>query len=232
MALGRPKRSGNVVRRCEVCGKEMVQPEWERPRRFCSRACFHRPGTHRPSKGTREPERRQCAHCGELFLAGGRGHHKLASRFCSRGCATGATHPFKGGSLQGHNLGTQKAGYERSFSPTLLGIAWAAGIYEGEGTALRRKQGHGHEHVAVTQKEPWILDRLAELFGGRVYLAKGRGPQSINGGPLKDYGDYYRWYIGGARARGFLMTIYSFLSPRRREQARVALGHAPRVVED
>jgi hypothetical protein len=232
MTLGRPKRSKDVVENCVVCGKELVRPEYDRPRRFCSRACFHKPGPHRPSKGKREPEQRECAYCKKPFLAGGRGHRKLAGRYCSRGCATAATHPFKGGSLPGENLvGYQKPGYERSFSPTLLAIAWAAGIYEGEGTALRAKAGRGSEHVAVVQKDPWILYRLAMLFGGHVSKQRTR-PKSINGGPVKDYGDIYCWFIGGARARGFLMTIFTFLSPRRREQARVALGHAPRVVED
>jgi hypothetical protein len=79
----------------------------------------------------------------------------------------------------------------------------------------------------VTQKDPWLLHRLQELFGGRVYPQKTR-PKSISGGPIKDYGDQWAWWIGGARARGFLMTIYTFLSPRRREQARVALGHEAR----
>lgn len=226
MTLGRPKLSKDVIENCDVCRKEMVRPEWSRPRRFCSTECFYRPGQHRPSKGRRVPEERVCKQvlCGKTFLVGGRGRALLRAEYCSRRCVT-LTHPFKGGSEPGKNLvGYQKPGHERSFSPTLLSIAWAAGIYEGEGTALRAKGGRGSEHVAVTQKDPWILYRLADLFGGNIHAQPSRGPVSILGKPPKEYGLQHTWYIGGARARGFLMTIYYFLSPRRRLQARVAMG--------
>jgi hypothetical protein len=62
--------------------------------------------------------------------------------------------------------------------------------------------------VAVAQKDTWILERLKALFGGTI--------GSTNPGMSA-------WQIHGARARGFLFTIYSLLSPRRKVQVRKAL---------
>lgn len=89
-------------------------------------------------------------------------------------------------------------------------IAWAAGIFEGEGTA-----GHwdGSTKVHVVQKGDWLPLRLQALFGGGIYF--------------KSKGRYALWSLGGPRARGFLLTIFPFLSPRRREQVRRALCVPP-----
>ena len=95
-----------------------------------------------------------------------------------------------------------------SKSPTTHDIAWAAGIYEGEGTT---KANAGTQMVCVVQKDPWILYRFQEFFGGTV---KHR--------PRHKY-PVYEWKINGTRARGFLYTIFTHLSPRRREQAKTAL---------
>ena len=79
---------------------------------------------------------------------------------------------------------------------TVTQIAWAAGIYEGEGTFS------GGRSVRVVQKDSWLIYRIAKLFGGTVSTERG----------------YYTWTVTGERARGFLLTIFSFLSPRRRKQ--------------
>jgi len=84
--------------------------------------------------------------------------------------------------------------------PTLLDIVWAAGIYEGEGSC-------NHYRLYVGQKDRWILDKLRNLFGGSVSC------QLCKSG-------IYNWTLSGARGRGLAMTIYSFLSPRRKEQVR------------
>ena|ERR1035437_9260938 len=94
--------------------------------------------------------------------------------------------------------------------PTMLDIAWAAGIYEGEGHC--RPTGANTVRLSVSQKDLWLLYRLRQLFGGTVYLRKSCGKSNVN-----------QWYLSGTRARGFLLTIFSFLSPRRREQARSTL---------
>lgn len=91
----------------------------------------------------------------------------------------------------------------RSENPTIQKICWAAGVYEGDGTV-------GGGVVSVFQKDRWILDKLQTLFGGSVSISKdGRYPTRT----------YHMWKIAGARARGFLMTIYELLSPRRQAQA-------------
>lgn len=88
--------------------------------------------------------------------------------------------------------------------PTSQEIAWAAGLYEGEGYC----DVHGSsERVLVSQKDTWILEKLKILFGGTLQY-----PSKKSTTPCSN------WEVYGGRARGFLMTIYSFLSPRRREQ--------------
>lgn len=91
-------------------------------------------------------------------------------------------------------------------------IAWAAGIFEGEGSCGWTSRHKNCQEVMVLQKDPWILYELARVFGfGKVSARKNYGP--IGNGD-------YRWRISGPNARGFLMTIYTFLSPRRREQVK------------
>jgi hypothetical protein len=100
--------------------------------------------------------------------------------------------------------------------PTMMQIAWAAGCYEGEGSVLPRNSAYGGKSpiVSLTQKDDWLCARLRALFGGQVrkYQMRGRF--------------YNYWRLTGPRGIGFLMTIYSFLSPRRKEQVRVAFAEA------
>lgn len=85
--------------------------------------------------------------------------------------------------------------------PTALDIAWAAGIFEGEG-----HYGKNHK-VVILQKDPWILYRLRNLFGGTV-------GSRIAGCAKRPY---FEWRVYGDRARSFTGTIYGYLSPRRQE---------------
>ena len=84
--------------------------------------------------------------------------------------------------------------------------AWVAGIYEGEGSIGSRGR------VSVTQKDPWILYRLQSLYGGRV---------------TQYDPPYHRWNVSGETARMFMLSIWDWLSPRRREQALPALQIRP-----
>lgn len=103
---------------------------------------------------------------------------------------------------------------------TTVEIAWAAGIWEGEGSCWptgRTRPRHGRSttaHASVTQRDPerWVLERFRYLFGGSIHIEKAADPESC-----------FRWRITGARARGFLMTVYALLSPWRRQQVRAAL---------
>ena len=102
-----------------------------------------------------------------------------------------------------------KTSHIRQDIPTLLDITWAAGIYEGEGSALVAKKQRSAS-ISVPQKDDWLLLRLKRLFGGSIYRNANR-PCAL-------------WYITGARARGFATTIFSFLSPRRQTQIKRMLS--------
>lgn len=95
-------------------------------------------------------------------------------------------------------------------SPTLTDLAWAAGIIEGEGSFVYNA---GSQVLSVPQKDPWILYRMQELFGGNIRT------RSQNG--------MYSWAIYGTRARGVIYTLFKFLSPRRKAQAKAALFPPP-----
>lgn len=105
--------------------------------------------------------------------------------------------------------------------PTTHDIAWAAGIYEGEGScAFRRSEVGGNRgpQVSVTQKDPWLCHRLRALFGGSV------GAHSKTATGKAEVATYTYWHITNTRALGFLMTIYKFLSPRRQERIQEAIA--------
>lgn len=69
----------------------------------------------------------------------------------------------------------------------------------------------------MAQKDPEPLERLQRLFGGRVTLES-----RIRGTGSRAY-RMARWTLSGARARGFLFTIFIELSRRRKKQVRGAL---------
>ena len=103
-----------------------------------------------------------------------------------------------------YKLGESKESLTASLSPLVRDLAWASAIVEGEGSIVLDR---GYVRINAYQKLPWVLERMQSLFGGSVYREK-RG--------------YHNWQISGARARGFLMTIYGFLSPHKKAQARRA----------
>ena len=115
----------------------------------------------------------------------------------------------------------RKKGLDATVHPTTLDIVWAAGIYEGEGCVSRKGEGGMRtEVVCVSQKHRWILDRLCAFFGGSV------GISHYGAGSRYAKHELFVWNICGARARGFLMTVYQFLSPHRRLRAKQVLGES------
>ena len=103
-------------------------------------------------------------------------------------------------------LTTRKPELEATRIPTPIDIAWAAGIYEGEGTCrVRRSEAI---ELSVTQKDPEILYRLRDWFGGKV---------CDNGA----HNGVHIWCVYGNHARIFLTLCYPRLSARRRAQADV-----------
>ena len=100
-------------------------------------------------------------------------------------------------------------------SPNSLDIAFAAGFYEGEGSIQRigspQSTAEGSTLVIIGQKNREILDRLRELFGGSI------------GESIRKDGVFYCWRITGVLSRGFVFTIYKFLSLHRKQQVRKCL---------
>src|SRR5712692_7981444 len=110
----------------------------------------------------------------------------------------------------GFHLGVSKPGREASLHPTPLDIAWAAGVFEGEGNC---QHNNNSEYARVSQKDCWMLERVRDLFGGVV----------VPGVEIRELIQDSTNGESRARARGFLMTIYMFLSPRRKDQVRTGL---------
>ena len=122
---------------------------------------------------------------------------------------------------------------------TELDIAWAAGIYEGEGTCCakpttrtcqtakfgERKYLSVADYLSVSQKDPEILYRLRDLFGGSVY-------QYTLSKNLKYAGQTFcRWTLHGQRAREFAILVYPWLSMRRKAQIDKVHASLPYPVE-
>jgi hypothetical protein len=99
-------------------------------------------------------------------------------------------------------------------SPSLHDIIWAAGFCEGE--ACFNIANGKSEQVSIPQNGSRdVLERMKSLFGGKISTRKNLSPS----GKVQDI-----WYICGSRARGFMMTIYTFMGTRRKEQIRKALN--------
>ena len=112
-----------------------------------------------------------------------------------------------------------KLGLDATFEPDDLDIAWAAGIYEGEGSCVIGGHGGGSFAVAVAQKDPELLYRIRGMFGGSIRYYK------IECGRY----EIYKWVVCGNRARVFLFLIYPYLTARRQEQIKAT--HAMKFID-
>src|SRR5690349_18640689 len=108
---------------------------------------------------------------------------------------------------------------EATVVPTKEDIAWAAGIFEGEGWAgsnigkAKAQLGASPQvKVQMTDIEP--PERLFKLFGGGFHNRTSKPPRKPK---------VYIWSASGERARKFLHDVFPFLSPRRQSQAIFAL---------
>ena len=140
-----------------------------------------------------------CPQCGREFQCGGRGRRHKGATYCMNSCAWLARWKKRGTRTE-----------EATTIPTAQDIAWAAGLFEGEGTAK-------HGMAVVYQCDRWVLDRMLSLFGGVVELVN-RSNKSLHHRPS------YIWRAQGPRGRGFLFTVYKFLSPGRKTQALAAMS--------
>lgn len=94
--------------------------------------------------------------------------------------------------------------------PTAIDIAWAAGVYEGEGHCRSGSHSPFGIMVSLGQKDPELLYWLRDLFGGSVRFAQCKTIPAEH--------QSYSWDVCGDRARLFLARIYPFLTARRRSQ--------------
>src|ERR1700688_356523 len=87
-------------------------------------------------------------------------------------------------------------------------IYWAAGFIDGEGSSQFTKTKS--VVLSVPQKSRELLDRLISLFGGAVYA------------PHKS-SVVHTWQVGGEKAVGIIMTIYSIMSNKRQNEYKIIL---------
>src|ERR1051325_120006 len=99
-----------------------------------------------------------------------------------------------------------------STRPHVRDLEWASGFVEGEGNFGRTPTS---ERVTVPQVQREPLDRLQRLFGGKILVQRERGPHNSK---------QWYWRVHGSRARGVMLTLYSLMSTKRREQIRNALA--------
>jgi len=169
---------GGLWVRCLACAKALAHAK----SKFCDRTCEV---SVRPRRG-HVPQK--CRKCDQSFLA------RPDQRYCSMGCKPAP--PLSRDRTRPDLL--------PSSIPTDLEIAWAAGIYEGEGWISRWSSSRDVFSLGVAQKDPWILYRLRSLFGGKVSREKRR--------------ELHIWRIHGRLARQFALVIWPFLSPHRQTQ--------------
>lgn len=98
---------------------------------------------------------------------------------------------------------------------SLADLTWAAGFLEGEGCFFA-KSGHRFRSpgIRAAQVQRWPLEKLQRLFGGNIGSHRPTNPK---------HSLYYYWSIGGPRGAGVVYTLYTFLSPKRRDSIRDAL---------
>ncbi len=91
-------------------------------------------------------------------------------------------------------------------------IAWAAGFFEGDGYFCLRKTSPSII-VAQVNREP--LERLFRIFGGSIV-----GPYQAKNAKANPA---CRWQIFGAPAASIMMTVFCFMSRKRKDAIKRAL---------
>lgn len=89
--------------------------------------------------------------------------------------------------------------------PKRCDLAWAAGFLEGEGSFIYNGAGRIIVQGVQTNREP--LRRLQRMFGGSIktYHQERRKP-------------LHTWSVHGMRGRGVMLTLWAFMSRRRKGQ--------------
>lgn len=91
-------------------------------------------------------------------------------------------------------------------------VAWAAGLFEGEGTfAIDYQNGHA-KGLSITSTDRDVLERIMENFGGSIY-------NNSRVGYKTHWKDSYKWIIRSSYAEVFCKLILPYLCKRRKQKA-------------
>lgn len=98
-------------------------------------------------------------------------------------------------------------------------LAWAIGLFEGEGSIVTREYRHSIQLTLYSSDED-IVRRFRKIVGfGKVF-----GPiarlNKISSGPAKPM---FEWRAYGPNAKNFLSSAKPLFSRRRREKTMIAL---------
>jgi hypothetical protein len=116
--------------------------------------------------------------------------------------------------------------FEPTMVPTETDLAWAAGIFDGEGCVLVRHDAQSvkkgwtrHElQVSVVNTNEPMIRKLIAMFGGGAHVRKVKVNRRIG-----------MWQIYGRRAAGFLENILPYMVAKKPE-AEAALEMASTLV--
>jgi len=100
-----------------------------------------------------------------------------------------------------------------------LDIAWAAGFIDGEGCMYLKRHRNDMSNISVLQADRRPLDKLVDLFGGRVTV--NRVDQGKNGGKT-----HYQWFLADAPSICVALTAMLPYFRVKQEQARILLEFA------
>lgn len=88
-------------------------------------------------------------------------------------------------------------------------LYWAAGFLEGEGCFTSSSA----ITLSASQIEVEPLDRLRLIFGGKIILVKKENKRDI-----------HVWYLSVGKSIEVMMTVYTIMSPRRKQQIEDAVS--------
>lgn len=105
-------------------------------------------------------------------------------------------------------------------------IAWAAGLYEGEGSAhISSAQGQTIVQLRMTDED--VVQRFAQIVGRGNVVRRSRSQAQ---GPRKDV---WCWSIHGAEdVKAVLGMLWPYLGERRQQRATEVLERASKIGED
>ena len=113
--------------------------------------------------------------------------------------------------------GKRHAGPMSLNGATPADLGWLAGLIEGEGCFYHNSAIGPRLQVGMTDHD--VLLRAARLLGNNV-----RGPYTYKAHRERGDKDMFRIDCCGARAIGWMMTLYTYFGKRRRAKIREVIG--------